>query len=285
MLRRSFVHLPGVGLKTEQSLWQKGVHSWDIFLGEYGRSACAFSRKKYEALSEQVELCRERLNAIDAAHFARMMPSSHLWRLFTEFRAHAAYLDIETTGLGGPGDHITTVALYDGTGIHHYIHGQNLDSLDKDLARYKLLITYNGTCFDLPFIRNYLGIAVDHAHIDLRFLLASLGYRGGLKCCEKSLGLDRGDLDGVDGYLAVLLWNEYRKKGDKKALDTLLAYNMADAANLETLMVRAFNMKVSDTPFEDMKLPLPCSPSIEFKPDLDLIAELGRRYFFLEPRY
>ncbi len=58
-----------------------------------------------------------------------------------------------------------------------------------DLGKYKVLITYNGSCFDLPFIRNYFGIAVDHVHIDLRYLLSSLGYRGGLKGCEKSLGL------------------------------------------------------------------------------------------------
>ena len=46
--------------------------------------------------------------------------------------------------------------------------------------------------------------------------MSSLGYRGGLKGCEKCLGLDRAELDGVDGYFAVLLWNEYRKSGNTK---------------------------------------------------------------------
>ena len=72
----------------------------------------------------------------------------------------------------------------------------------------------------------------------------------------------------------MLLWQEYRKKGSVKALETLLAYNMADAVNLENLMVQAFNMKVSETPFHELKIPLPCPPEIPFKPDAELIDEL-----------
>ena len=151
--------------------------------------------------------------------------------------------------------------------------------LPVDLRKYKILITYNGSCFDLPFIRNYFGIAVDHIHIDLRYLLRSLGYSGGLKRCEKSLGLDRAELNGVDGYFAVLLWREYKKRGNAKALETLLAYNMADTVNLETLMVQAFNMKVSETPFHELRIPLPCPPCIPFKPDAALIDELRQELF------
>jgi len=49
------------------------------------------------------------------------------------------------------------------------------------------------------------------AHIDLRFLLKKLGYAGGLKRIDKELGINRGaDIDGIDGFEAVRLWNEYR---------------------------------------------------------------------------
>jgi uncharacterized protein YprB with RNaseH-like and TPR domain len=90
---------------------------------------------------------------------------------------------------------------------------------------------------------------MDHVHIDLRYVLASLGYRGGLKGCERMLGIDRGDLEGIDGYFAVLLWDDFKRKGNQKALDTLLAYNTLDVVNLETLMVAAYNGKLTDTPF------------------------------------
>jgi uncharacterized protein YprB with RNaseH-like and TPR domain len=163
--------------------------------------------------------------------------------------------------------------------VFYYVYGDNLDLFARDLGKYRVLITYNGSCFDLPFIRNQFGIALDHVHIDLRYLLSSLGYRGGLKGCERSLGLDRAELNGVDGYFAVLLWYEYSKRGNMKALETLLAYNIADTVNLENLMVQTFNMKLSETPFQELKIPLPCPPALPFKPDAALIDELRHRFY------
>ncbi|MHC1726922.1 MAG: ribonuclease H-like domain-containing protein [Syntrophobacteraceae bacterium] len=279
MLQNTFVHLPGIGLKKEQLLWENGIHSWDIFCDENGCSLLPFSSKKTQSYREYLAKCRDRLCACDPEFFAGSLTSKLLWRLFSDFRQCAAFLDIETTGLGIPGDHITTAALYDGRQVFHYVFGDNLDRFADDLGKYKMLITYNGTCFDLPFIRTTFGIALNQVHIDLRYLLSSLGYKGGLKGCEKKLGLDRAELDGVDGYFAVLLWNEYRKKRNTRALETLLAYNIADTINLENLMVQAFNMKLKETPFAEKALALPCSPSTSFQPDAALISRLRSRYF------
>ena len=66
-------------------------------------------------------------------------------------------------------------------------------------------------------------------------MLSRLGYKGGLKGCEKQLGLDRHELDGVDGYTAVLLWQEYTRTRNTRALDTLLAYNIQDVLNLRNI--------------------------------------------------
>ena len=279
MLRHTFIHLPGIGPKTERSLWRKGIHSWDFFNDETEWCGLPIGRSKCEALRARLKICDEKLRDLDPRYFADALPSAHLWRLFSNFRECVAYLDIETTGLGGTNDHITTAALYDGRRVSHYIYGDNLDLLARDLRNYKILVTYNGACFDLPFISNYFGIEIDHVHIDLRYLLAGLGYRGGLKLCEKNLGIDRREIDGVDGWFAVMLWREYGKNRDLKALETLLAYNIADTINLENLMVQAFNMKVDETPFQELKLPLPCPPSVSFKPDPALISELRERCF------
>ena len=40
---------------------------------------------------------------------------------------------------------------------------------------------YNGQCFDLPMLRVSFGLALDQAHIDLRYVLSRLGFKGGLK--------------------------------------------------------------------------------------------------------
>jgi hypothetical protein len=68
---------------------------------------------------------------------------------------------------------------------------------------------------------------------------------------ERQLGTDRGNLRDVDGFFAVLLWDEYQRTGDQRALDTLLAYNVQDTVTLENLMVTAYNMKLRETPFYD----------------------------------
>jgi hypothetical protein len=82
--------------------------------------------------------------------------------------------------------------------------------------------------------------------------------------------MDRGNLKDIDGFFAVLLWDEYQRTGDQKTLDTLLAYNIQDTINLENLMVTAYNMKLKDTPFfEKLLIPeSPPSPANPFRADL-----------------
>ncbi|MFO7912984.1 MAG: ribonuclease H-like domain-containing protein [Desulfotignum sp.] len=95
--------------------------------------------------------------------------------------------------MDGFGNEITTIALYDGESIKYYVQGRNLDAFMDDIEKYSVIVTYNGKTFDVPFIEKYFGIRMNHAHIDLRYVLKSLGYSGGLKRCEKALGLDRKD--------------------------------------------------------------------------------------------
>src|SRR5262249_51543513 len=154
------------------------------------------------------------------------------WRLFPDFRDRCAFLDIETTGLGGPGDYVTAVALYDGATVRHFVHGDNLADFPDALAPYGLLVTYNGSSFDLPFLERQFRCDIRQAHIDLRYVLKSLGVAGGLKNCEKRLGIERPGLESVDGAVAVLLWHEFQRRQDQQALETLLAYNAQDALNL-----------------------------------------------------
>lgn len=273
MLEHTFCHLPGVGLRQEQALWTAGIHSWEELLVHpapplRGSAASLAPRLLRES--------QERLNARDASFFASSLPSAELWRLFARFRSSVLYLDIETTGLSRGGDVVTTVATYDGNRLCTYVQGQNMDDLAADVLSCGLLVTYNGRSFDIPFLEHALSIRIPQPHIDLRWILHGLGFRGGLKGCEKQLGIDRGGLAGVDGYMAVLLWNDYRRNRDKRVLETLLAYNAEDAVNLERLMVAAWNLKLENTPFEERKrLPLPERPEIPFAADPAVIRRLS----------
>lgn len=277
MLQHTFCHIPGIGSKSERVLWDSGILSWDDVL--HGALEALWPRRT-PLLQHYISESMDALDNDDVAFFFDRLPPSEHWRLFADFRHTTAYLDIETTGLGSPDDYVTVVGLYDGTRLCHYIQGENMPEFAPDVRRHRLLVTYNGKRFDLPFIRTFMGVDLTtQPHIDLMFLLRALGYRGGLKGCERQLGIDRGELEGVDGFFAVLLWNKYHRRGDLAALETLLAYNSVDVLNLETLMVLAYNMKLLDTPFADAhRLPLPAPVPVPHTPDADLIRRIRNDY-------
>jgi len=272
MLKNTFRHIPGVGPRTEKDLWENGILDWDAVTRS---SPTGLSPKRSEAFRRYLRESRNHLRNQDPRYFADRLPANLQWRLFPEFRSETAYLDIETTGLDGYYSEITVIGLYDGASVAYYIKGQNLDDFRHDVEKYKVIITYNGKCFDIPFIRNRMGLPMDHAHIDLRYVLASFGYRGGLKGCERAVGIDRGALAGLDGYDAVLLWYDYEQNGNQKALETLLSYNGQDIVNLETLMVMAYNQSLVNTPFLNMnQIPHPIAPAIPFQADPEAVERL-----------
>ncbi len=277
MLENTFCHIPGIGPRVESRLWSNGFHTWRHVLEA---QPAGLPDRLRSRLLKHVQRSACELAGENASYFEQRLPPNEQWRMFSNFRRQTAYFDIETTGLRPEYSSITTIALFDGDRIRHYICGRNLDDFPDDLARYKLLVTYNGKCFDIPFVERFFGIEVKAAHIDLRYLLRSLGYKGGLKGCEKQLGIDRGELDGVDGYFAVLLWYDYVENGNDRALETLLAYNIEDVVNLETLMVMAHNMKIRRTPFEHSHaVDLPRPPRLPFTPHKETITRIRQTYF------
>lgn len=275
MLEHTFCHIPTIGLQAERELWACGISTWrDALAAE----SLPLSETKCELLLTDLAESVENLSAGRMEYFQQRLASRHHWRMFPHFEQSVAYFDIETTGLGNGADHITTIVLYDGQTLRHYVHGRNLADFARDVADYRLLVTYNGKSFDVPFTRAELGCPLEQAHIDLRFVLAGLGFRGGLKGCERALGLDREGLADMDGYFAVLLWQDYLK-GNKRALDTLLAYNALDVVNLATLMPMAYNMKLQQTPFaETHALDVPTPPAVPFTPDMPTLDTIRRRY-------
>ena len=274
ILRRTFCHIPSISPAFENKLWEAGIQHWD----QTTELSDKCTPTKQKLLSEYATRSARELEDRNVGFFSDGLPTGEHWRLFPEFREHIAYLDIETTGLSAGWDKVTTIALYDGRDIRWYVNGDNLEQFKKDIKDYKLLVTYNGKCFDVPFLCQYFKIKIDAAHIDLRYILSSLGYVGGLKGCERSLGIDRGELQDVDGFFAVLLWEEYRKKGNKKALETLLAYNIQDVMSLERLLVVAYNKKLKGTPFaRSHQVGLPTQPAIPFSADNATIRQIRRR--------
>ncbi len=155
-----------------------------------------------------------------------------------------AYLDIETTGLCRFNDEVTVIGIYlVGHCFEKVVQlvGGNATAgkLLKALSDVDTIYTYNGNHFDLPFIKNALGIDLKQqfVHQDLMYDCWRCHLHGGLKAVERTLGIPR-RLAGVDGYQAVILWWRYCNRGDERALTTLLEYNKEDIVNLKALKER-----------------------------------------------
>ena len=273
MLTSTFCHIPGIGYSTEKKLWDQGILNWEDLLLCPNIVPRVSSHEIRNILNDSIEALPD-----NPCFFTHALKGRDSWRLFPHYRARTAYLDIETTGLGQDAE-ITTIALYDGANVTTYINGRNLENFVDDLQQYAVLVTYNGSTFDIPFIERFFKITVSQAQIDLRYILAQLGCRGGLKGCERQFGINRGTLDGINGAFAVVLWREYERYKSDAALETLLAYNIEDTVNLERLLVESYNRNIDQTPFRtERQISFPEAPPLNHHPDPVIMDRVRRQY-------
>jgi hypothetical protein len=232
LLEHTFIHITGIGPKTELLLWNRGIRTWQDFLDQ---KKPVFSPERDAVIRRELEISLE--NRHDLLFFANCLPPSDLWRVYETFQEQAVFLDIETSGGYQGLDEITVIGLYDGRRVQTFINGRNLDDFEQALASFPLIITFNGSCFDLPYLKRWFrNITLPPAHIDLRFVLKKLGLRGGLKAIEEQVGLFRDPaVAGLNGFDAVLLWKDYQW-GDESALERLVLYNTMDIVQLKPLM-------------------------------------------------
>ena len=233
MLQESFVLLPKVRLRFEQRLWEQSIKSWDDFISISKISGVGTARK--QRCDEILSDAAHNLRSQNARFFAKSLPFSEQWRLFNTFKDEALYLDIETNGYHSG---ITVIGLSDGVETKTLVKGFNLDKtlLQKELEKYKLIVTFNGASFDVPVIERYFGIKFDVPHIDLRFVCQRLGIVGGLKSIEQQMGIKRRrEVEEMSGLDAVYLWEMWRSTGNREYLEKLVMYNEEDILNLKPL--------------------------------------------------
>ncbi len=152
-----------------------------------------------------------------------------------------AYIDIETTGLSKYLAELTVIGIA-------VVQGKKVkftQLIEDNLTDVKLLralrgtdeiYSYNGSRFDLPFIKTALGLDLksQFKHTDLMYDCWKNNLKGGFKVVETLLGIER-KLKDIDGRKAVLLWWDYINNSNRTALKTLLEYNKEDVLNLRNL--------------------------------------------------
>ncbi|MBN1151115.1 ribonuclease H-like domain-containing protein [candidate division WOR-3 bacterium] len=264
MLLNSFCHLDGINLITEHELWNKGIKSWEQ--ANSSLESIGFSEKKCKNIRKGIETSFQKFEERATDYFFDSLPREQHWRFFKEFKDEIAYLDIETTGLSRT-DSVTVASIYYKGKLDVYVNGINMEKMVQDIAKPKILVTFNGNRFDIPFIENYFDIKIYQKKIDLMYILRNLGFRGGLKRCEKSLGITREGMENLDGNIAVLLWEDYRRNKNVKALKTLIAYNAYDTINLERLSAISYNKNIILTGIDFTKMDIPRSKAVPFFPN------------------
>lgn len=265
MLVHSFLHLPNIDSDKEEHLWSDGITRWEQIAS------------KDSEVEKAVEESIARLEKRDSLHFSSALPAYESWRLYRDFFEETVFLDIETTGLGGEA-YTTVCGTLDRDGFHAFVRGETLDDLPEYLEQFKLVVTFNGRAFDVPFLRHEFAESLlqDAAHMDLMHVLRRLGLKGGLKKIEKALGVGRPSaLDTLDGRDAISLWN-MSQEGEPEALETLIRYNAEDVLVLPRLAALAVSDHAVGTPmaeYDEIEFPEPDISGMPF--DTSLVYHLA----------
>jgi uncharacterized protein len=245
VITASFRHIQGIGPLRERQLWLSGVRSWaDLPPGD------VLSPRLDGKLRAGVAASRERLDAGDIDHFARLLPQTEHWRLLPHLLGDAAFLDIEAAG-----DSITVIGVLDKHGLHSF--WRDLDGSPQRAREWKCLVTFNGAVFDLPILRRaFPAWQPPAAHVDLKQVFQRLREKGGLKELEPRVGFFRPPhLANLSGQDAIALWHA-QKRGDRSALRRLVEYNLYDVFHLLPLAELGYNRLLRRTGMPAPELPV-----------------------------
>ncbi|MBU0470701.1 MAG: ribonuclease H-like domain-containing protein [Nanoarchaeota archaeon] len=226
MIKKSFLFLERINSRKEKNIWKQGIKDWQDFLKADKVRGISVGKKSYydrKLREAQVALLNDK-----AEFFKRKLPSKEIWRLYSHFKEECCFLDVEVDSFGK----VILVGISDYYNSNFFVKGINLNQqrLEKELSKYKLVITFNGSSFDLPKLKKQFHLEVTSPHLDLKPLCVNLGLKGGLKEVEKILNLKRpANLTGNP----VELWKTFHASGDREWLELLIEYNKEDIENLK----------------------------------------------------
>jgi uncharacterized protein len=234
MIKTSLLHFTGIGRKNVERLHSIGLKDWYAILDN--PDLLPFSDKMKNKLLQELTISIENYECKNLKFFTDTLHPTEKWKILAEYFDKASYFDIETNG-ETYGDNITLVVCYHKGRLYKFLNGDNLENFLDLLDEITLLVSFNGISFDVPMIQNYFHIPkIPCPHIDLRWLAYHVGYKGGLKDIERSIGIQRpANLVGINGMDAIFLWLDWKTNHNKEALDLLTHYCCADVLSLQLL--------------------------------------------------
>ncbi len=251
-LEQALLHCRGIGPARLRRLHHCGLLSWSAIISQPEK--IPFHLQLIDNLLAEVERCQQAKGRQDIRYFTQQFCPQDHWRILAHYRDRVAYFDLETTGLGFP-DYVTVIVCYHRDRLHYFVEKEDLDDFLALLDDIDLLVSFNGTVFDVPrILATFHLFELPCAHIDLRWVSYHAGYTGGLKSICSMTGLNRpDDLDSLTGMDAVYLWERWLHHHDRPARNLLIRYCCADVL----LLVQLTHYLLG---YHGLKLPSPLPP-------------------------
>lgn len=239
MLHNTFIHLQHISYKKEKELWNRGILTWNDYSKNIHKQLSLLGEHHQKDIFTE---SRKAWYAEDISFFAKNMHPHEYYRIATSFPDDVMFLDIETTGLSFFYHDITLIGWSIANQYELYLAGGDIKRFLEESCRAKVLVTFNGTLFDIKFIKKvFPNICLPPCHIDLRFFAKRIGLTGGQKNIEKAIGFKRqDDLQEMQGYSAPILWYKYQH-GDIEALKKLILYNKTDIDGMKYILDYCIN--------------------------------------------
>ena len=225
MITEAFRHCHGIGPHRLAQLQCQGIRTWDDVLSQHHRVPHCVR----EVLLSECRQASRALNDDDIAYFVERFHSSDRWRILHQYFDEATFFDIETTGLEYD-SRITVICTSHGGQCRAFVEDDNLDDFLDLLDDTRLLVSFNGSSFDVPRVLSGFHIPeLPCPHIDLRWSCYHKGLPGSLKQIAETIGIRRpDDLQDADGALAVALWNDWVASGNVSSREHLIRYCSSD---------------------------------------------------------
>jgi uncharacterized protein len=231
MITRCFTFLDGIS-NRKQDIILNQASDWNGFL-EVDVKGISKLRKFF--YNQKVREARQALLNDDVVFFNKYFKNKDLLHLYDYYEDETCFLDVE---INRGREDLILVGVYDGFETKQFLKGYNLDkkTLFDYLSRFKVIVTYNGSSFDVPLLKKYFDSKLNFIHLDLKPLCLSVDLKGGLKEVEKQLGLNRDLCYSVKPGDPCKIYRAFLVTGDRYYLDLLLNYNEEDCLSLKRII-------------------------------------------------
>lgn len=258
-----FEHCPGIGPGRVRSLHQAGFHTWGDCIHRQHDLPLKGNLKQH--FIEFLHQSQDHLNNDDLVWLITHFPQRHHWRILKRYFHKAVFFDIETTGLSSYDNIVTVAAALENNKLEIFTEGYNLADFLEYIDSRELVVSFNGKCFDIPFLERVFHIpGFTVPHIDLRWVAWHAGFKGGLKVIEREMGIIRpGHLLDVDGFEALNLYWQWHA-GDEDSGYQLVQYCAADV--IASRYAASYLLGCDDAPGNETPV------------DFSLISSISRSY-------